>query len=145
MCFSLGKVSLVCAVLTFILTLHCGTGDFQYDHVFEDEIKHEKQQHIVGGQKVIPHEEFYKYKDLLEDILKKAAGELNQGEVFNLDSLQVTSQVVQGVLYHVNVDVKQESCSHNCTVKHCTFEIWSRVWLPEEEKLKMKQFHCTRV
>jgi hypothetical protein len=120
---------------------------FGYNDVFEDEmIEYEKRQ-LLGEQTAIPHDELNQYQDLHAGINKAAAEILNEDLMsFDPNSLQVTSQVVQGTLYRVKVDVQPKSCSssESCNVvKHCSFKIWSRLWLSENEKLKILDIACT--
>ncbi|CAB4031677.1 cystatin-1-like [Paramuricea clavata] len=146
---SLGKCDqAMCVVLMYILTLHSVMpANFGYNaDVFEDEmIEYEKRQH--GGQTAIPHDNINQYQDLLDGINKAEAEILNEDLTFDSNSLQVTSQVVQGTLYRVEVDVQPKSCSgsESCNVvKHCSFKIWSRQWLllSEDEKLKIMDITC---
>jgi hypothetical protein len=119
---------------------------FGYNDVFEDEmIEYEKRQ-LVGEQTAIPLHEINQYQDLLAGINKAEAEILNEDLSFDPNSLQVTSQVVQGTLYRVKVDVQPKSCSgsESCNVvKHCSFKIWSRLWLSGDEGLKILDIACT--
>ncbi|CAB3989677.1 Vesicle-trafficking SEC22a [Paramuricea clavata] len=137
----------ICVVLMYILTLHSVMASFGYNDVFEDEmIEYEKRQ-LVGGETAIPEDKLNQYEDLQAGINKAEAEILNEDQLsFDKNSLQATSQVVQGTLYRVKVDVQPKSCSdsESCNiVKHCSFEIWSRVWLSEDEKLKIQNITCT--
>ena len=147
MSFSLGKCGqAMCVVLMYILTLHSVMASFGYNDVFEDEmIEYEKRQ-LLGEQTAIPQDEINQYQDLIAGINKAEAEILNEDLSFDPNSLQVTSQVVQGTLYRVKVDVQPKSCSgsESCNVvKHCSFKIWSRLWLSEDEKLKILNIACT--
>ena len=136
----------MCVVLMYILTQHSVMANFGYNDVFEDEmIEYEKRQ-LVGGETAISQDKINQYQDLQAGINKAAAEILNEDLSFDKNSLQVTSQVVQGTLYHVEVDVQPKSCSgsESCNVvKHCLFQIWSRLWLSENEKLKIQNIACT--
>ena len=112
MSFSLGKCGqAMCVVLMYILTLHSVRANFGYNDVFEDEmIQYEKRQ-LVGGQTAIPLDEINQYQDLIAGINKAEAEILNEDLSFDPNSLQVTSQVVQGTLYRVKVDIQPKSCS----------------------------------
>ena len=122
--------------------------NFGYNDVFEDEmIEYEKRQ-LVGRETAISQDKINQYQDLQAGINKAAAEILNEdlNLSFDKNSLQVTSQVVQGTLYHVEVDVQPKSCSGSETcnvVKHCLFQIWSRLWLSENEKLNIQNIACT--
>jgi hypothetical protein len=134
----------VCVIL-FIL--HFAAANFEYNHVHDEETVKRDNAGMVGGFRPIPNEDLGKYTDLQEGL--RQAMELNQNVIFDRNSLVVKSKVVQGVLYDVNVDVRQ-SCSasspsepENCNVKkHCSFQIWSRAWLPEDEKLIVQPLEC---
>ena len=92
---------------------------------------------MVGEMTPISRKDLVNYPDFVEGMRK--AEELNQDLVFDRKSLVVYIQIVQGALYHVNVDVLQScSASTNCKVKkHCSFQIWSRLWLVGDENLQL--------
>jgi hypothetical protein len=120
--------------------------NFGYNDVFEDEIIEYENRQLVGGETAISQDKINQYQDLQAGINKAAAEILNEDLSFDKNSLQVRSQVVQGTLYHVEVDVQPKSCSgsESCNVvKHCLFQIWSRLWLSENEKLKIESIACT--
>ena len=140
--FSLYYFSHICVILLYILTLHCAAAKFDYNQMIHDEIEDERSK-IVGGLTPISHKDLKNYPDLQEGL--KIAEDLNQDLVFDRKSLAVSVQVVQGDLYHVNVNVSQScSASKNCSVKkHCSFTVWSRVWLLDDERLIVSPLDCT--
>lgn len=122
--------------------LHVVVGNqFRYNAAFE----YDKPQSLPGGQSRISSEELHDYKDLIMGIQK--AESMNAKLAFEWNSLQVTIQVVQGILFRVKVDAHSKSCSAstNCDVKRCSFKIWSRTWLPPNERLIIKDFSCTDI
>ena len=145
MAFFVDRLAQVCAVITFVLMARVAWGNrFGYNDAFENE----KRETLVGGQTPIPKEKLNDHTDLILGIVK-AEAKMDSHFAFVKDSLQATSQVVQGIMYRVKIDAQPKSCSASATcdvVKHCSFKIWSRVWLPDEdEKLKILDFACTDV
>ena len=130
-------------MITLILMLHVVVGN-QFGHNAAFEYKQSRT--LVGGQSHIPNEKIRNYKELVEGLHK--AERMNANLVFKWDSLEITSQVVQGILYHVKVDAQPKSCSASTScddVKQCSFKIWSRVWLPSDERLIIQDFACTDI
>ena len=145
MAFFVERFAQVCAVITFILMAHVVWGNrFGYNDAFE----YDKRETLVGEERRVPKEKLNDHPDLIWGIVK-AEAELDSRFAFVKKSLQATSQVVQGVMYRVKIDAQPKSCSASATcdvVKHCSFKIWSRVWLDDEdEKLKILDFACTDV
>ena len=140
-----GNLLKICSIITLILMLHVVVGNqFGHNAAFE----YKKSKTLLGGQSHVPNEKIHDpdYKVLLEGIHK--AENMDANLVFKWDSLEITSQVVQGILYHVKVDAQPKSCSAltSCdNVKQCSFKIWSRVWLPSDERLIIKDFACTDI
>lgn len=123
---------------------------------------------VVGGLSPIDNKDITKYPDLLKG-LEKAAVEVkeavndngNRKYGFLPNTLHVSSQVVQGTLYHVQAVMAPSGCSSQditpileCSVDEsdpfvqenthsCTFNIWSRVWLPPPEKLLIENLKCS--
>ena len=113
---------------------------------------------LVGGIKHLKKLEWEKLEDLMQG-LKLAEKKLNDRDVgtsesgplvFLNDSFDVSSQVVEGVLYRVKVKAAPKTCliqaeeAANCEAqtRECSIEIWSRVWLPSVyERLKVN-LHC---
>ena len=118
----------------------------------------------VGGETKIDQEKIFKgeYSDLLGFVDEAVAEENDKmNSIFRYvwlpESIEASSQVVQGVLYHVHVDIAPSTCRKSkedrlkvrvdyCTVdeelsseltQHCEFEIWSRVWMKAPDKLKI--------
>lgn len=131
----------ICSLVLGILTMPCmAVGD-----PFEDEVT--KDEAMLGGETVVPPDEISnKDPELVAGIdrAKKLLDEENWK--FNMDSIRATKQVVQGFLYHVKVDAVSKRCHATCDiVKHCSFKIWSRSWLPDAEKrLVIQDFACIR-
>lgn len=145
MVFFVDRFAQVCAVITFVLMAHVVWGNRRFG--YNDAFEYEKRETLVGGQQPIPKEKLNDYRDLIWGIVK-AEAEMDSHFAFVKDSLQATSQVVRGMMYRVKIDAQPKSCSTSATgcdvVKHCSFKIWSRVWLPDEdEKLKILDFACT--
>ena len=142
--FTLCYFSHMCVVLLYVLILHCAVAKFDSSQVIQDETGDEMSG-IAGGVTLIPHKDIMKYPDFVKGLRIAEAEGLNQDLVFDRKSLVVSKQVVQGVLYRVKVDVLQScSASKNCNLKkHCSFQIWSRVWLPEDQRLIVSTLNCT--
>lgn len=124
---------------------------------------------VTGGITKIEKQDLLAHKDLL-DGLNLAVRVQNAQEpkppfkfVFLPYTLQASSQVVEGTLYRATVKLVPSKCKNDlnetregfeaCGVdlvnpevlrqeKCCEFEIWSRPWLPEKERLIIQKQEC---
>lgn len=134
----MGKTGRMFTLLVYTTSLYCVMANqFEYDDFDND------NQPLLGGLSTIPPNKIKNYPDLVEGI-RKAEDNLNQGEKFDPNSVQATSQVVQGTLYRVNADVVSTSCLASCDIlKHCSFKVWSRTWLKDDQNLLIQDFECS--
>ncbi|XP_031563705.1 cystatin-like [Actinia tenebrosa] len=128
---------------------------------------------LVGGIQPIDDKDIAKYEDLLKGLelaavevnreIKEKMNDANSNRKYGFlkQTLHVSSQVVQGSLFHVTTDMAPSDCSDQdpkpileCSVDgsdplvqthtySCTFKIWSREWLPPKEGLLVEDLKCT--
>jgi len=105
---------------------------------------------LVGAPEEIDPQEVGKdpmLKQALADAVRKINDEENGVHLLKLNKIyHAREQVVQGMLYHLTVELGRTSCMKNleddsaCTIQPnsvmhtCQVKIWVRPWMPEESK-----------
>ena len=124
---------------------------------------------IPGGITKIEQHDLCRHKELLEGLNKvvRLENAKQPRPVFKFVylpyTLEATSQVVQGSIYRASVKLAPSKCRNDlnetregieaCGLdflnpsvlqqeKSCTFEIWSRPWLAEPERLLVQKAEC---
>ena len=125
-----------------------------------------QSQKLVGGEVEVSKNDFYLLRGLDTAVMEENA-KMKTAEkfVFLPDTIQATSQVVQGNIYRVQVSIAKSVCRNDekhklsridkCPVKSlapggvgesrcCRFVIWSRPWLKGNESMIVRNANCTR-